>query len=61
MRILYGSNPFQISKDIKKEYNLHKLSYKHILLVYATFLYHFPEEINILKIIKTINNAYFNV
>jgi uncharacterized protein YjbI with pentapeptide repeats len=57
MRILYGSNPFQISKDIKKEYNLHKLSYKHILLVYATFLYHFPEEINILKIIKTINNT----
>jgi hypothetical protein len=57
MRILYGSNPFQISKDIKKEYNLHKLSYKHILLVYATFLYHYPEEINILKLIKIINNT----
>jgi hypothetical protein len=52
MRILYGSNPYQISKDIKAEYDIPKLSYKHTLLIYASFLYHYKEEINVLNILN---------
>jgi hypothetical protein len=61
MRILYGSNPYQISKDIKAEYDIPKLSYKHILLIYASFSYHYNEEINVLNIIKLINTNLMKV
>lgn len=55
MRIIYGSNPYQISNDFRIEYSVNKLSYKHITLIYATFFYHFKDEIDVLKIIKMIN------
>lgn len=55
MRILYGSNPYQISKDFRSEYSNKHLSYKHILLIYATFFHQFKDEIDVLKVIKLLN------
>ena len=60
MRILYGSNPFQISKDIKCEFNLGKLSYKHIVLIYASFMFHYKDEIDVLNLIKIVNKYSLN-
>ena len=55
MRILYGSNPYQISNDFRNEYSINNLSYKHIIIIYATFFYNFNEEIDVLKIVKVLN------
>ena len=55
MRILYGSNPYQISVDFRTEYSINNLSYKHITIIYAVFFYNFKDEINVLKVIKLLN------
>jgi hypothetical protein len=60
MRILYGSNPYQISIDLKAEYSIANLSYKHITVIYAVFFYNFEDEINVLKIIKLLNKYMVN-
>ena len=51
MRVLYGSNPYQISNDFRSEYKIAKLSYKHITLIIASFKHHFPYESMALEII----------
>ena len=55
MRILYGSNPYQISTDFRNEYSINNLSYKHITIIYAAFFHNFKDEIDVLKIIKMLN------
>jgi len=60
MRMLYGSNPYQISKDLRSEYNISKLSYKHITLIIASFRFYFPYESKALEIIKTLNKIEIN-
>lgn len=56
MRILYGSNPYQISLDVRSNLAITNLSYKHILMIYASFIYNFTLEGEALKIIKLLNN-----
>jgi hypothetical protein len=58
MRILYGSNPFKISQDFRREYNLPKLSYKHITLVFAVFEFKYDVEIQALKTIRLLNHGH---
>ena len=60
MRILYGSNAYQISQDLKKEYKINNLSYKHITLIIASFKSSYPYESECLDIIKILNKLEIN-
>ena len=54
MRVLYGSNPFQISKDFRNEYKINNKSFKHMTLTIASFTYWYSYETEALEIINTL-------
>lgn len=53
MRILYGSNPYTIASDYRKQG--YKVKYIHIAVIYASFKFEFDFENSILDSIKKLN------
>lgn len=61
MRILYGSNPYTISKEYRKKLGYRikyrSLSYRHIHVILGKFIKEFPLEYKLMMILPKINGA----
>jgi len=57
MRMLYGSNPYQIASDYRNEFHLKQLKTVHIKLIFELFKYEFTIECNVLKVLRMLNKG----